>query len=135
MKLAHICLRVEDIDRMESFLCADLGFEHCFDFTKDGGRVGYYLTIGNNEFIEVFRVGSEDEVKPGMIDHFCLECDDIEKVHIEISQKTWPITSIKKGCDQSFQFWVTGPEGLRVEFHQYTKESSQQTKRSVEVDW
>jgi hypothetical protein len=38
------------------------------------------------------------------------------------------------GADDSLQFWIQDPNGLDIEFQQYTEHSSQFTGRNVEVN-
>jgi hypothetical protein len=41
----------------------------------------------------------------------------------------------KLGADQSWQAWLEDPNGIRIELHQYTPDSSQLTRRTCVVDW
>ncbi|OGV68596.1 MAG: hypothetical protein A3K19_11515 [Lentisphaerae bacterium RIFOXYB12_FULL_65_16] len=45
------------------------------------------------------------------------------------------VTDKKLGADQSWQFWVTDPGGVRIEFHQHTENSSQRTGKDCIVTW
>jgi hypothetical protein len=43
-------------------------------------------------------------------------------------------TEKKLGSDQSWQIWTTDPNGVRIEFHQYTADSSQRTHNNCILD-
>ena len=45
------------------------------------------------------------------------------------------IGELKMGADHTPQFWMKDPNGMDLEFQQYTERSSQFTGRDVEVDW
>jgi len=42
---------------------------------------------------------------------------------------------IMMGADNSYQFWMKDPNGMDLEFHEYTDKSSQITGQAVEVNW
>jgi len=62
-----------------------------------------------------------------MIKHFCLEVDDIDDVAQKLTAAGYTVTEKTLGADQSWQAWTTDPSGVRIEFHEYTKDSSQLT--------
>ncbi len=105
--MAHICLSVENLDVMEEFYVKKLGLSHAFDFKgKNGERVGAYIRIGNRAFLEMF-IGRKKHTVAAIRSH-----------GVEVSE---PML----GSDNSWQAWITDPEGNRIELHQYTPESWQ----------
>ncbi len=50
-------------------------------------------------------------------------------------ERSYAPGEIKMGCDHSLQFWVVDPNGVDVEFYQYTDKSAQLTRTDIEVDW
>ena len=53
--VAHVCLRVQDLDTALDFYENKLGLERAFDFVNDKGkRFGVYLRVGERSFIELF---------------------------------------------------------------------------------
>lgn len=123
--LAHVCFTVKDLDAAIDFYQGKLGFTHAFDFINDQGmRHGVYLHIGGRSFIELFQ-GSYQEPAQGSYRHFCLEVDDIEATAAELRSRGVEVTEVKLGKDQSYQCWLTDPDGNRIELHQYTAESLQ----------
>jgi len=125
--MAHICVSTKDLDKTEKFYCSCLGLAKKFSFIRDGKVFGYYLQINEHNFIEFFQadaVSSEDKPK---VMHFCLEVDDIDKAIKEIRNCGVSITDKKTGSDNSWQAWLTDPNGINIELHQYTDKSSQIT--------
>jgi lactoylglutathione lyase/glyoxylase I family protein len=133
--LAHLCVFTQDLKRTREFYCDALGLKPHFDFHKDGQLFGFYLQIAPQQFIEFFQAGPNDEFGKSRVHHFCFEVDDIEaqrekliKVGVEVTQK-------KLGCDQTWQCWCKDPNGVEIEFQQYTPKSAQFTKTDCIVDW
>lgn len=133
--IAHVCLNVKDLKRSIAYY-TKLGFKPKFEFTRDGFLYGTYLQIGKNNFIEMFE--NKDMVVPAQnrgFAHFCFETEDIDAL-IEMLKKTdVKFTPKKKGCDNTWQIWLTDPDGNSFEVHQYTSESLQLKGGIVEADW
>ena len=126
--IAHICISTKDLHETEMFYCECLGLSKKFHFVRDGNVFGYYLQINESNFIEVFKADTvSSETKP-LVKHFCLEVDDIDKTIKEIRDCGVTITDKKMGRDNSWQAWLTDPNGVRIELHQYTDKSSQVTE-------
>ena len=124
-RIAHICITAADLDNSRKFYCNVLGMKKVFDFVKDGTVSGFYLDAGDRTFIEVFRGAPSTE--EGKIRHLCLETGNIDAVADALRQSGFPVTDKKKGADGSWQIWSADPDGVRIEFHQYTEKSSQLT--------
>lgn len=131
-RLAHACIHTRDLTKTETFYCGGLGMERWFDFERDGELFGFYLKAGDLSFIEVFK---GEPGGPGNIHHVALEVDDLEAVLETLSRNGIEATTPKRGADHSWQAWIEDPNGIRIELHQYTPESSQQTRRTCVVDW
>ncbi len=134
-RIAHVCLKSDDLAATREFYEL-LGARHVFDFTQRGKVIGFYLRVSDRDFVEVF----DSEAKPEIVgvpplDHVCFETSDIEGLRGRLAEAGCEPGAIKLGCDQSRQFWVTGPEGTRIEFHEYTDRSAQFGSADVEVDW
>jgi hypothetical protein len=78
---------------------------------------------------EVERVGRQ------VLNHFCLETESIEALRTSLLARGLTVGELKIGADQTPQFWMKDPNGLDLEFQQYTPKSAQRTGRDVEVDW
>ena len=125
--IAHICLSVSDLEKMEKFYVEKLGLAHAFDFVnEDGRRYGMYLQVGNRNFIELFEGRSKDiaTVNPSF-KHFCLEVNDIQSMVEKLRSRGVDVTDPMLGSDNAWQAWVTDPEGNAIELHCYTPESRQ----------
>lgn len=131
-QLAHICIHSTDIEATARFYTEGLGLKKGFEFFKDGELFGYYLKLGNNTFIEVFK-GNAREV--GNIDHIAIQTDDIDGMIDRVKEHGYAIGEKCLGCDHSWQVWTTDPNGVRIEFHEYTEKSLQRTGGSCEVNW
>ena len=131
-RLAHVCIHTENLEKSRSFYCDILGMEHWFDFQRDGSHFGFYLKAGNQSFIEFFK---GEPGNPGNIHHLALEVDDLGEILEKLSTNGIPATERKLGADQSWQAWIEDPNGVRIELHQYTPESSQVTRNPCIVDW
>lgn len=134
-RIAHVCLKSDDLAATREFYEL-LGARHGFDFRRGGEVIGFYLRVSDRDFIEVFRSDAKPE-SVGMppLDHVCFETVDIRGLREKLAAAGREPGAIKRGCDQSWQFWVTGPEGTRIEFHEYTDASAQFGSADVEVDW
>ena len=106
-----------------------------FDFTRAGKVIGFYLKAGNQTFIEVFAAEETQPVGKQVLSHLCLETHDIAAQRGMLADAGLAPGPIKLGADHSYQFWMKDPNGMEIEFHQYTEKSSQVTGQSVEVDW
>ncbi len=126
MGLAHICHTVTDLEASIDFYENKLGFSHAFDFINDEGkRFGVYLHIGGRNFIELFTGKVDREAKGGSYRHCCLEVDDINATASELRNNGVEVSEVKMGSDNSWQAWLTDPDGNRMELHQYTPTSKQ----------
>ncbi len=124
--LAHVCFSVSNLEDSIIFYKDKLGFSPVFDFVNEKGkRFGIYLHIGGRNFIELFEGNPERSVRSQSYQHFCLEVDDIESTVSSLRSKGIEVTEIKMGSDNSWQAWLSDPDGNRIELHQYTPESKQ----------
>ena len=133
--IAHICISTKDLDETERFYCSCLGLSKKFDFIRDGKVFGYYLQINDNNFIEVFQTDANSSEEEPQVKHFCLEVDDIDKTIEKINNCGVSITDKKIGCDNSWQAWLTDPNGIKIELHQYTDKSCQIVGSDCVVDF
>lgn len=131
-QLAHICIHSTDLLRTEAFYVGILGMERHFDFEREGELFGFYLKAGENTFIEVFKGESSD---PGNINHVALEVRDMDALLERVRENGVSHTPKKLGADQSWQAWLEDPDGVRIELHEYTANSSQLTGKTCVVDW
>ena len=135
--VAHVCIKTTDLDATSRFYCDALGMKKHFNFVKNGRTIGFYMKASDNRtFVEVFLV---DNAPPSStactLSHFCLETDSLEQTWRNLVEAGYKPGDMKMGADATPQFWMKDPNGMDLEFQQYTAESSQQTGRDVEVNW
>lgn len=124
--IAHVCFTVADLDTAMEFYCDALGLGHAFDFVNDDGeRFGVYLKAGRRTFVELFEGEVPEDAKCPSYRHFCLEVDDIESTVAELRERGVEVSDPHYGDDNSWQAWITDPDGNRIELHAYTEESKQ----------
>lgn len=132
-RLAHVCLKVPDLDAMHRFCVEALGLSVKFEFRRGDERIGFYVACGEHTFIEVF---AAEEKAPGNVDHLCLEVEDLDAAIARARAAGFDLLHPRrKGRDHSWQAWLLGPGGVRVEFHEYTPESLQVNGGVCQVDW
>ena len=134
-QLAHVCIGAKALDEAKRFYCDGLGMTKKFDFIKDGELFGFYLEVGRNTFVEVFQVDSNMAAGKSLVQHFCLEVDDIDAMGRHMRSQGWEVTEKKMGADNTWQIWLTDPSGIRLELHQYTDKSCQYTGAECLVNW
>ena len=124
--LAHACFTVSDLERSVAFYRDGLGLTPAFDFVDESGRrYGLYLHVGGRNFIELFEGKLGEPAEQQSFRHICLEVDDIHTTMRALSERGVQVGEIKLGKDQSYQAWITDPDGNRIELHGYTAESWQ----------
>jgi catechol 2,3-dioxygenase-like lactoylglutathione lyase family enzyme len=133
--IAHVCLKTTDLARTEEFYCGALGLKKHFNFTRQGKIIGAYFQAGNGTFVEVFTADEVERVGRQVLNHFCLETESLEALRNSLLARGLTVGALKMGADQTPQFWMKDPNGLDLEFQQYTPKSAQLTGRDVEVDW
>jgi catechol 2,3-dioxygenase-like lactoylglutathione lyase family enzyme len=131
-RIAHVCILSRDLDAAERFYCGALGMRKGFEFRKAGELVGFYLDAGGGCHIEVFR-GEGQPDAPSPIRHFCLETDDLDAVKRRLAEHGVESTEKTLPCDHSWQIWCKDPDGISIEFHQYTADSLQLTGGVAEI--
>ncbi len=124
--IAHTCFTVSDLAQALTFYRDGLGLPEAFDFVNDEGhRFGVYLHAGGRNFLELFEGSLADPAEGQSYRHLCLEVDDIEETVATLKERGIEVTPVKLGRDQSYQAWITDPDGNRIELHQYTPDSWQ----------
>ena len=133
--IAHLCLFSSNLERSLDFYCGTLGLKRHFDFHKNGELFGFYLQVAPGQFIEIFRADAATDIRRQRIHHFCLEVDDIDAVCARLANAGLLLKPKKLGCDQTWQCWCQDPDGVDIEFQQYTAQSSQVTRKDCIVNW
>ena len=128
--LGHVAIRCSNLDESLAFY-AKLGLREAFRLDRpDGSGVGLvYLQIDGASFLELFPGGTQkSEATRGQIGyvHCCLLVDDVQASYRDAVAKGVPVTGEPKmGRDGNWQFWVTDPDGTRIEMMQIMPDSLQ----------
>jgi len=133
--LAHACIKTTNLDATADFYCGAMGMKKHFNFTKQGKIIGFYMKTANETFVEVFLTDEVEKTGKQVLNHFCLETDSIENLRKTLIERGYAPGEIKMGADQTFQFWMKDPNGMDLEFQEYTAKSAQRTGTNVEVNW
>jgi lactoylglutathione lyase/glyoxylase I family protein len=123
--LAHVCFTVSDLERTVHFYCDQLGLAPAFPFVRDGRKVGQYIHVGGRGFIELFEGELADPADRQSYRHLCLEVEDVAAAVAALQARGVNVTEAKLGSDNSYQAWISDPDGNRIELHGYTPESKQ----------
>ncbi len=91
-----------------------------------------FFEVRPHQYIELLYVYGEEKQtcrelpRFGGYQHLCLEVEDIHKAReAALANGLQPDTPVSRGGDRSLQFWLTDPDGNRIELMQYTPESKQ----------
>jgi lactoylglutathione lyase len=126
--LGHVAFRVTDLDKSLNFYCQKLGFREAFRLDREGEFSPWivYIQVALNQFIELFP-GAKGENTPNApvgYNHFCLVVDDLAATLRELAGRGLEITGEpQRGVDHNWQYWITDPDGNRIELMQIVSES------------
>ena len=124
-QIAHVALKVRDLDRSLGFYAGKLGFEEMMRLSKPDGSPGVwlvYLRITDDQYLELFPDGAGERA-PGReatgVNHFCLGVNDLDAVLAQLDAAGIPLFMPKKmGADGNLQAWIEDPDGNRIELMQ-----------------
>jgi lactoylglutathione lyase len=128
--LAHVAIKVTDLDRSLDFYVNKLGFPEMLRLHKDDGSTWLvYLKITDSQYLEVFP-GAENDRAPGWnangMNHMCLAVEDIEGLVKEIEAAGIPLLlPLKLALDGNLQAWIEDPDGNRIELMEMAADSLQ----------
>jgi lactoylglutathione lyase len=118
--LAHVAIKVTDLDRSLDFYINRLGFPEMLRLNKDDGSTWLvYLRITDDQYLEVFP-GAENDRAPGWdangMNHMCLAVEDIDAVIKRIEAAGISLLlPLKLAVDGNRQAWIEDPDGNRIE--------------------
>lgn len=134
-QVAHACIFARDIKETSEWYKRVLGLEIKFNFTRDGEIFGYYIDVGNRTFIEVFQKDSAKFSEDDQINHICLEVENMDVALAHIRSEGVEAKEKSNGCDDTWQSWITDPNGTKIELFEYTSESAQFVGRDRVAHW
>ena len=120
--IAHVAIRVRDIDRSLDFYVNKFGFDEMFRLHRDGRLWIVYLRVTDDQYLELFPDGVGDRAPDAemvALNHICLSVTDIDQVIADLADRGVPLSRPKKvGVDDNIQAWVEDPAGNRIELMQ-----------------
>ncbi len=125
--IAHVCLLAKNLGDAERFYCDGLGFRKMFNFVRGGKVVGFYLQVAQTRYVEIFEHADAQYFENQSLQHLCFEVSNLDAVCRRLKEQGIAVTEKALGADKSWQAWTADPSGVKIEFHQYTGESSQCT--------
>lgn len=128
--IGHTAYRVSDLEVAKKFYCDVLGLEEMFTMRRDTGEVNLvYLRVDDTSFIELFPNATEKVAltnKTVGYAHLCLNVDDMQKTLAELAGRGLALEGQPKhGGDGNWQFWITDPDGNRIELMQMAPDGRQ----------
>jgi lactoylglutathione lyase/glyoxylase I family protein len=127
ISLAHVCFHVRDLEASVGFYRDVLGLKKAFSFDLPNGKTGVYMHVAQRSFIELFENKDLRDEAGGSFRHICLEVDGLTAFVERLVDQGVEVTQLKLGADQSWQAWLTDPDGNHVELHEYTENSMQKS--------
>lgn len=127
--IGHVAFRISDLERSLDFYCHKLGFREAFRLERAGMPSPWivYIQIAPTYFVELFPGGhGKNELGSVGYNHFCLLVDDIAETLKELAARGLPIEGEPaRGQDTNLQYWLTDPDGNRIELMQIVATSPQ----------
>ena len=128
--LAHVAIRVKDVDRSLEFYAEKLGFPEMMRIHRDDGSLMLiYLRITDTQFLEIFPDAVGDRAPPKEAigyNHLCLEVASIDEALAHLERNGIPLLQEKKvGLDRNKQAWIEDPDGNRIELMEMAADSLQ----------
>ena len=124
-RIAHVCIYAKDLEETEDWYTRVLGFKKVFNFTRDGRVFGFYLDAGDDAHIEVFENSAAEASDRHPINHICFETFNLDDSIAHIRDQGVAATDKSFGCDDTWQSWISDPNGVRIELFEYASRSAQ----------
>jgi catechol 2,3-dioxygenase-like lactoylglutathione lyase family enzyme len=118
--VAHISLRVSDVDKEVAFL-GKLGFEEAFTMPLPSNGLEAFVKINDRQFIEVYSRTSPSQPLGWM--HVCYEVGDANALQKFYSYTGLAPAPVRKAGAGNLLFTVKDPTGDVTEFTQYMPDS------------
>ena len=123
--IAHVALRVRDLEKSLDFYVGKLGFAEMMRLPKPDGSPGVwlvYLRITDDQYLELFPDGIGERAAGREItgmNHLCLGVEDLDATLARLDAAGVPLTVQKKmAADKNWQAWIEDPDGNRIELMQ-----------------
>ncbi len=121
--IGHAAFNISNLERAREFYCKKLGFKEAFTLDRDGSPSPWivYLQVSPGQFIELFPVAHKITPPDGeaSYSHFSLAVDDIQATLRDLAGRGLEIVGEpSQGIDGNWQYWITDPDGNRIELMQ-----------------
>lgn len=127
--IGHVAFVISDLERSLDFYCNKLGFRRAFHLDREGTPSPWivYIQIAPGHFIELFPGGSGENAQRTIgYNHFCLLVDDLLATLKALEARGLPVPGEPvRGLDNNLQYWLTDPDGNRIELMQIVSTSPQ----------
>ena len=116
--VAHIALRVSDVDQSRAFYKDFLGFAEPFKLNNtDGSLALTFIKINDAQYIELFPGLRSDEDR---LHHISIQTDNAERMRVYLASRGIKVPdSVPKGRIGNLNFNVQDPDGHTVEIVEY----------------
>jgi glyoxylase I family protein len=122
-KLSHVCFSTNKLESTFKFYTDILSYEVIHKFFNEEGKVyGLIFNIGGGSFLEFFE-SSEPLNSENLFRHFCIAVSDIFQLQDHLKSHGISIQIARGRTDKTLQAWISDPNGIKLEFHQYDNES------------
>ncbi len=118
--LAHIALRVSDLDKEVNFF-GKMGFEEAFSNVENGHTLQVFIKINDVQFIEIYP--QSDPPQPLGFMHACYESSDLNALHARYVAAGLHPTPVRKAGAGNLLFTLLDPDSRVTEFTQYMPDS------------
>ena len=116
--IAHVALRVSDIEKSRAFYKEFLGFDEPFSLSNPDGSLSLaFIKINDQQYLELF---------PGLdpaadrLHHLALQTDDAERMGLYLAAHGVKVPDhVPKGRIGNLNFNITDPDGHTVEIVEY----------------
>jgi catechol 2,3-dioxygenase-like lactoylglutathione lyase family enzyme len=114
--IAHIALRVSDLDREIVFL-GKLGYEEAFTMSYGGKSTEAFIKVNDRQFIELYQ--QSDPSQPLGWMHVCFEAGDLNALQRYYDSEGLKPSPVRKAAAGNLIMSFNDPEGRVTEFTQY----------------
>jgi len=133
VRLAHVCIETTDLAASEDFYHS-LGATRRFEFRNlQNTLIGMYMYFGEESYIELVLVA--EPRSEGAVNHFALQVEDIDLAAQRLAAAGIEATEKELGVDRTWMVTCRDPNGIFIEFHQYTDQSLQHRGGTCCIDY
>ena len=122
-RIAHVCLSTANLDETILFYKRHFAARVIHEFRNSSGNLyGVFLRLNNFVDLEFFE--TQESISAGnQFRHLCFEVGDIEAAANYFRTEGMKAEVQRGKTDSTLQFWLTDPNGMKIEFHQYDDRS------------